>query len=92
MKPIFLLYKFIVLQMCQYCYYLNVTHMLIAACICHREPVATCFVLNPLDLHPWFMVYVSTAYDFSDLSGTFVCDVHLPLHAAINHNGLIIVY
>jgi len=91
MKPIFLLHKFIVLQMCQYCCYLNVTYMLIAACIRHREPVATCFILNPLDLHPWFMVYLSTAYDFSDLSVTFVYDVHPPLHAAVNCNGLLIV-
>ena len=62
--------------------------MFITACVWHSEPVATCFVLNPLNLQPWVMTYLTTAYDFSDLSVTFVYDVHLPFQAAINHNGL----
>jgi hypothetical protein len=65
--------------------------MLITSCICHREPITTCFILNPLDLHPWVVMYLTTVYDFSDLSDAFVGDVNLPFQAAINHNGLIIV-
>jgi len=68
-----------------------VIHELVTACVCHREPIATCFVLNTLNLHPWVMTYLTTAYDFSDLSVRFVLDVHQPFQAAINHNGLIIV-
>jgi len=65
--------------------------MLIIACICNREPMATCFVLNPLALHPWVVMYPTTVYDFSERSDTFVGDVNMPFQKAINHNGLIIV-